>query len=122
MTIVTKKLSDIVEERNSELARKYDKLQTTGEIEADYLSTGLSTLDALGMTERGILTAVAAHTGDGKSVFAMQLIEAAAKQGYSPKACFFEDPGKFISDRYTSKAIGESAFKLRKLAIEDDNI
>lgn len=122
MTVLTKKLSDIVEERNAELADKYEKLQTTGEVDADYISTGLATLDALGLMERGILTAVAGHTGDGKSAFALQLIESAAKQGLSPIACFFEDPGKFVADRLTAKELGESAFKLRKLAIDDDKI
>lgn len=122
MTIITKKLSDIVEERNAELAAKYERYLETGEVDADCVSTGLETLDNLGLVEKGILTAIAGHTGDGKSAVALQLIESAAQQGYKPVACFLEDPGKFTSDRLTAKIIGESAFKLRKLAIDDDKI
>lgn len=122
MTVLTKKLSEIVEERNEALIDKYERMHTTGEVDADYISTGLSTLDALGLTEKGILTAVASHSGDGKSTFALQLIQAAAEQGYKPINCSFEDPGKFTSDRLTSQMLGDSAFKLRKLAIEDDKI
>jgi replicative DNA helicase len=122
MSITPKRLSDIVEDRNTELTSKYELLNTTGEVEADYISTGLATLDSLGMVERGILTAVAGHTGDGKTAFSMQLIESAAKQHYKPIACFFEDPGKFVSDRLTAVELGESAFNLRKLGIEDENI
>jgi replicative DNA helicase len=122
MTINTRKLSSIVEERNSELESKYETLNTTGVVEADYISTGLTTLDELGMVEVGILTAIAGHTGDGKTAVAMQLLESCSKQGYKPISCTFEDPGKFVSDRLTARELGESAFRLRKLAIEDEKI
>lgn len=122
MTIQSKILSDIVEARNAELAAKYEKLQTTGEVDIEYIPTGLNTLDELGLMERGILTAVAGHTGDGKSAVALQLMRGAARVGYKPICCFFEDPDKFVADRLTSQELGESAFKLRRLSIEDDNI
>ena len=117
-----RQLSEVVRERNEELALLYEKKEAGEDVELQYISTGLSSLDKLGLLEKGILTIIGGDPGVGKSAWAVKLLEAASKQGFSPQGYFFEDPMKFVADRITSKAIGESAFKLRRIELDDDDI
>lgn len=117
-----RKLSEVVRERNEELAQLYEKKEAGEDVELQYISTGLQSLDKLGLLEKGILTIIGGDPGVGKSAWAVKLLESASKQGYSPLGFFFEDPMKFVADRITSKAIGESAFDLRRIEINDDDI
>jgi replicative DNA helicase len=116
------KLSDVVRNRNEELAVLYERTGAGEDVELQYISTGLPSLDELGLLERGILTVIGGDPGSGKSAWAVKLLESAARQGYKPQGYFFEDPLKFLADRITSKAIGESAFKLRRLDLNDNDI
>lgn len=116
------KLSKIVEDRNAELAFQYQQLAAGEEVDLGFISTGIPELDTAGLLERGILTGFAAHPGDGKSAVATHLLRAAALAGFNPIGFFFEDPGKFLSDRLTSQELNESAFHLRRLDIKDTNI
>ena len=117
-----RQLSEVVRERNEELALLYEKKEAGEDVELQYISTGLLSLDKLGLLEKGILTIIGGDPGVGKSAWAVKLLEAASKQGFSPQGYFFEDPMKFVADRITSKAIGESAFKLRRIELDDDDI
>lgn len=117
-----KKLSDIVTSRNELLARLYEDKMAGKEIELQYIPTGLSALDKLGLLEKGVLTIIGGTPGAGKTAWAVQLLKAAAECGYSPMGFFFEDPLEFLADRITSAAIGESAFQLRRLTLLDDDI
>lgn len=117
-----RKLSDVVGDRNEELAQLYERREAGEDVELQYISTGLSSLDNLGLLEKGILTIIGGDPGSGKSAWALQLLQSAAEQGYSPMGFFFEDPMKFMADRITSQAIGESAFKLRRIELNDDDI
>ena len=117
-----KNLADIVRERNEVLADLYERGAAGEDVELQYISTGLPSLDKLGLLEKGILTIVGGDPGVGKTAWALKFLEGASKQGYSPQGYFFEDPIAFMSDRITAKAIGESAFKLRRLELNDDDI
>lgn len=92
------------------------------ELELQYIPTGLPSLDSRGLLEKGILTIVGGDPGSGKTAWALQFLKAAAEYGYRPKAYFFEDPLHFIADRITAGSIGESAFKLRRISIDDEGI
>jgi len=117
-----KLLSEAIQERNEELAKLYEEKEAGREVELQYIPTGLPSLDGMGLLEKGILTIVGGGPGDGKTAWAIQFLKAASEEGYNPIGFFFEDPIKFISDRITSAAIGESAYKLRRIQLDDDNI
>lgn len=117
-----RKLSELLAERNNELANLYEKKEAGEDIDVQYIPTGLPSLDSRGLLEKGILTIVGGDPGVGKTSWALQFLKGAAEYGYNPVAFFFEDPLQFISDRITGAAIGESAFKLRRLTIEEPNI
>lgn len=116
------KLSDVVRDRNEELAVLYERREAGEDVEMQYISTGLPSLDKLGLLERGILTIIGGDPGVGKTAWALKLLEGAARQGYKPKGFFFEDPLHLMADRITGKAIGESSFKLRRLELDDSDI
>ncbi len=117
-----KLLSEAIQERNEELARLYEEKEAGREVELQYIPTGLPSLDGMGLLEKGILTIVGGDPGVGKTAWAIQFLKAASEEGYNPIGFFYEDPIKFISDRITSAAIGESAYKLRRIQLPDDNI
>jgi replicative DNA helicase len=117
-----RKLSDIVRKRNNHLIKQYKAKEAGEEIESDSISTGLLLLDSKGLLQKGILTVLGGDPGVGKTAWAIQFLKAAAEEGYRPIGFFFEDPLPLLSDRVTSQAIGESAFKLRRLELVDDDI
>lgn len=117
-----RKLSDVVRERNEGLALLYDDREAGKDVELQYIPTGLSSLDKLGLLEKGILTIVGGDPGVGKTAWAIQFLKSAADAGYNPFGFFFEDPIPFISDRITSQAIGESAYKLRRIELAGNDI
>lgn len=84
-----------------------------------HVPTGISRLDAAGLLEPEILTAVGAHAGDGKSAFALQLLEGAARAGHSAIGFFLEDPARLVADRELARVLGVSAFKMRRLALDE---
>lgn len=86
------------------------------------IPTGISRLDGAGLLEPDILTAVAAHAGDGKSAFALQLLEGAARAGHHGIGFFLEDPARLVADRELARSLGVSAFKLRRLNVGGDSI
>jgi replicative DNA helicase len=67
------------------------------------IPTGLRELDKLGGTKRGILTIVGGATGQGKDIYAMNLVEGAAKLDYSVEYWSMEDPPERTVDRSLSK-------------------
>lgn len=115
-------LSEAIQERNEELAKLYEDKEAGREVELQYIPTGLPSLDGMGLLEKGILTIVGGDPGVGKTAWAIQFLKAASEEGYNPIGFFYEDPIKFIADRITSAAIGESAYKLRRIQLPDDNI
>lgn len=117
-----KKLSDLLEQRNEELAELYEMKEAGEEIEPQFIPTGLPSLDSRGLLEKGILTVVGGDPGVGKTAWALKFLKGASQNGYKPVGFFFEDPLKFLCDRITSEEIGESAFKLRRLDLDDVDI
>lgn len=119
---MSQKLSDIVTARNNELIELYRRKEAGEEIEAQFIPTGLPSLDSRGLLEKGILTIIGGDPGVGKTAWALQLLKGAAEYGFSPRAYFYEDPLQFIADRVSSRALGESAFKLRRIQLDSSGI
>lgn len=117
-----RKLSGIVRKRNDHLIRQYRAKAAGEEIEKDSISTGISSLDSKGLIQKGILTVLGGDPGSGKSSWALQFLKAAAEEGYKPIGFFFEDPLALVSDRVTAQILGESAFKLRRVELDGDDI
>jgi len=111
------KLSEVLQKRNNELIKLYEKKGAGEDIELQYIPTGLPSLDSRGLLEKGILTIIGGDPGSGKTAWALQLLKAAAEYGYEPRGYFYEDPLKLLSDRITSASIGESAYSLRRLEL-----
>lgn len=82
-----------------------------------HVPTGLRSLDELGLIEPGVLTAVLAHSSDGKTALMMQLLKACAESGSLSQGYFYEDPEDKLSDRVLAASLGVSAFSLRRLAV-----
>lgn len=114
-------LYDIIEQRNAELASQYEQARD-GPPPITYIPTGIQALDDYGLLEPGILTVIMAHPGDGKTSVALQLLRGAVGAGFTPRACLYEDPLPLVADRLTAGEMGESAFKLRRLKLDDENI
>lgn len=118
LPVKSKRLSEVVEGRNAELALRYQNVAAGIENEAENIPTGIQELDDRGLLEKGILTGFAAHPGDGKSAVAASLLKSAALAGYSPVGMFFEDPSHLLADRWTAQELNESAFHLRRLKLD----
>lgn len=113
----TENLYEWVYNRKEQLKKQYT-LRDEGKAPMVHVPTGLSKLDDVGLFEPGILTVGVAHPGDGKSAFALQVAEGAARAGIDVQCYFMEDPRKMVSDRVIAPIIGESAFALRRLKLE----
>lgn len=109
-------LSDWVTSRTDQLSEQYSA-KAAGHPPAVSVSTGLRSLDAVGLLEPGILTAVMAHSADGKTALMMQFAKACAQSGSLAQVYPFEDPQAYLADRVIAASIGASAFDLRRLAI-----
>lgn len=93
-----------------------------GEKIETFLTTGLKDLDRNGGLELGVLTLIAAATGEGKSVFKLHLARAAAMAGHKVLSLDFEDPLNKTAQRDIAKQTGIPAFKLSRLDFpESDN-
>ncbi len=86
------------------------------------LDTGLRDLDANGGLDIGVLTLVAAETGEGKSVFKLHLAREAARRGLKVISLDFEDPANKTAQRDIAASTGIPTFRLSRLQFsEDDN-
>lgn len=99
--------------RAAELSALYAS-RDRGENPFTHVTTGLTSLDNAGLFEPGILTAVGAHPGDGKTAFALQCIEGAARANHHVMGYFFEDPRSFLADRKLASSANVSSFALRR--------
>lgn len=114
-------LGNWIDERTSDLEREYHD-QAAGRPPFLAVATGIPALDDLGLLEPGVLTAVMAHSSDGKTALAMQFLKAAARAGHLGQGYFYEDPKDRLSDRVIAAEMGVSAFDLRRLKVPADCI
>jgi replicative DNA helicase len=110
-------LHDWLVKRGEQLKTQYAQ-RDAGNTPMVQVPTGLSKLDAAGLFEPGVLTVAVAHPGDGKTSFALQALEGAARAGFDVQGYFIEDPKKMVADKVIAPIIGESAFQLRRLKVD----
>jgi replicative DNA helicase len=92
------KYSEVLRQRyNGLVAEK--AARDRGEDPRSFLRTGFRDFDKGAGLERGVLTVIGAHTGEGKSIFAKHLQERAAQDGMSALLLSFEDPPERTADR-----------------------
>lgn len=109
-----------MEERLRKLRDTMDR-RARGEDVSLYIRTGLRDWDAVGGIERGILTVIGAATGDGKSIVALHIATAAAKQGLKVLLLSFEDPAGKTVDRSLSSETYINNRNIGLLEIDEDD-
>jgi replicative DNA helicase len=112
------KYSEFIRRRFKEL-KKQKAAKDRGEDPRVTIPTGLKELDRLGGTKRGILTLVGAATGQGKDIYMLNLMTAAAKQGYTVEVISMEDPPERTVDRTFSTLTGINNAKLYSVDVDD---
>lgn len=92
--------------------------KASGEQNITHVPTGFTVIDSVyGGVRRGITTELLAHTGDGKSTFARQCCEGAAKCGAGVLWFCGEDPKDATAERYLADGSGISATEMGRLTI-----
>lgn len=87
------------------------------------MPTGFSCIDDVyGGIKRGVCTLLLAHTGDGKSVFARQCAEGAAKTGSGVKWFCGEDPEDATAERYLADGSGVTATEMGRLDVSQSQL
>lgn len=116
-----KQFSQVVRDEAASLVSLRERV-AKGEKVQTFLTTGLRDLDRNGGLDLGVLTLIAAATGEGKSVFKLHLARAAAQAGYKVLCLDFEDPLNKTGQRDIARSTGIPAFKLSRLDFtESDN-
>lgn len=110
--------ADIVRDRLAQIKEERGML-ARGEDPRAVIPTGLRDFDEKAGIERKILTAIGAPTGEGKSIFKLQIATAAAQQGFTVLLLDFEDPCERTADRSLSTATGINNAKLMNTDISD---
>ncbi len=112
-----KTLFDVIESTSSSLVDDYSR-RAVGEIVTSNIPTGLATIDNTGLGERGILTIIQAHAGEGKSTWARTILKGAVEFGYDPLFYPFEDPEYQIGISFISGLMGVSGWDLKRGEVE----
>ncbi len=111
--ILQNRLTSIKEE-HSALAR--------GEDPRAVIPTGLREFDKRGGHKRKILHLYGAATGEGKSIWKLHLMRAAAKAGYSVFVLDFEDPEERTADREFSNSTGINSARMMSGDLSDKEV
>lgn len=110
-----RKFSDIVADEAKKLIADKARVER-GEDVLLQVPTGLRDLDLNGGLELGVLTVIAAPTGEGKSALKLHLAKHAALAGLDVLVLDFEDPISKTAHRTLASATGIAAFRLGRLA------
>ncbi len=90
--------------------------QGSGEKFLSHVPTGFRALDdTYGGVRRGVATALVAHSGAGKSTFARQVAEAAARAGAGVLYVSAEDPEDATAERVLADGTGITATEMGRL-------
>lgn len=97
--------------------------KASGEQNITHVPTGFDIIDATyGGIRRGVTTELMAHTGDGKSTFARQCCEGAAKSGAGVLWFCGEDPKEATAERYLADGSGVSATNMGRLDVSKSQL
>lgn len=107
---------DEVLTRQAKRLREDVRRKDGGEKLLTHVPTGFPEIDdTYGGVRRGVATALVAHTGVGKSSFARQVCEGAARAGAGVLWVIGEDPEDATAERYLADGTGVSATEMGRL-------
>ena len=102
--------------RQAKRLREDVKRRDSGERLLTHVPTGFKRIDEeYGGIRRGVATALVAHTGVGKSSFARQVAEGAARAGAGVLWVLGEDPEDATAERYLADTTGVTATEMGRL-------
>lgn len=115
--------------RYSEIVRaRYEELRTQkgqkdrGEDPSAIIPTGLKEYDRRAGIKRGQATLIGANSGEGKDLWALHIMTAAAKGGYTVEVIAPEDPAARTVDRSFSTATGINNAKMLTVEIDEKEL
>lgn len=115
------KLSEILQRRYKAIQSEH-KAVKKGEDPRAIIPTGLREFDKRAGHKRKLLHLYGAATGEGKSIWKLHLLRAAAKAGYRVFVLDFEDPEERTADREFSNATGINNAKMMSGDLTDKEV
>ncbi len=115
------KYSSILKQRLEDIENEHLAIKR-GEDPHATIPTGLKEFDKRGGHKRKLLTLYGAATGEGKSIWKLHLMRAAAQAGYSVFVLDFEDPAGLTADREFSNATGINSVKMASGDLTDKEV
>ncbi len=112
------KYSEVVRARYEELAQQR-AAKERGEDPRAIIPTGLREVDKRAGIKRRIMTLIAGTTGEGKDLYALHLMTAAAQRGYSVEILSMEDPRESTADRSLSSLTGINNARMQSVDIDE---
>lgn len=113
--------SEIVRLRYEELVQQKAARERGEDVRA-IIPTGLREYDARAGIKRGIMTLVAAASGEGKDLWALHLMTSAARRGYMVEVLSMEDPRERTADRSLSTITGINNARLQSAEIDEKEL
>lgn len=111
--IVRARVEEIEEQRNA---------KERGEDPKNIIPTGLKEYDKRAGIKRGQATLIAANSGEGKDLWMLQLMTAAAKGGYTAEIVAPEDPTARVADRSFSTETGINNAKMLNVELDEKEL
>jgi replicative DNA helicase len=115
------KYSEVLRRRFKEIQAEHKAIKR-GEDPRSIIPTGLREFDKRAGHKRKILHLYGAATGEGKSIWKLHLMRAAAKAGYRVGVLDFEDPEDRTADREFSNATGINNAKMMSGDLSDKEV
>ena len=115
------KYDQLVRARYEEILEQREML-ARGEDPRVFIPIGLREFDKRAGLKRSQLTLFGAATGEGKSLWAKHLWEAAAKRGYRSKVYSFEDPAERTAERAMATETDINTLRMTRLDLDDKQV
>lgn len=115
------KFSEILRRRYEGIRQEHEAIKR-GEDPRAIIPTGLREFDKRAGHKRKILHIYGAATGEGKSIWKLHLMRAAALAGYRVLVLDFEDPEERTADREFSNATGINNAKMMAGGLSDKEV
>lgn len=115
------KYSEIVRGRVEELRRQREQKER-GEDPRSIIPTGLREYDKRAGIKRGQATLIGANSGEGKDLFMLHIMSAAAQRGYTVEVVAPEDPKERVADRSLSTVTGINNAKMLNVEIDEKEL
>lgn len=117
------KTYDKILKRQAARLRKDVQRRASGDQVLTHVPTGFEKLDSeYGGIRMGIVTELMAHTGDGKSAFMRQCVEAAARAGCGVLWICAEDPEDATAERQLSGTTGIGTTAIGRLDLDSNEL